>query len=84
MGLCNFKNIRMVIAEPVEDIRFGLRSALTVAGFEQIEDRRSTMPIFKALVVVALLGGLAISINLTADKPTSETPMMLNTPVATL
>ena len=34
----NFKNIRLVIAEPVEDIRFGLRDALSVAGFEQIED----------------------------------------------
>ncbi len=42
------------------------------------------MPTFKALVVAALLGGLAITINPTADKPTSETPMMVNTPVATL
>lgn len=42
------------------------------------------MPIFKALVVVALLGGLAITIILTAGNPTSETPMMVNTPVATM
>ena len=34
----NFKSIRLIIGEPVEDIRFGLRSALTAAGFEQIED----------------------------------------------
>ena len=34
----NFKNIRLVIAEPVDDVRFGLRDALSGAGFEQIDD----------------------------------------------
>ena len=42
------------------------------------------MPNVKALVVAALLSGLAITMNLTAEKPTSDTPMMVNTPVATL
>ncbi|PPR72952.1 MAG: hypothetical protein CFH03_01105 [Alphaproteobacteria bacterium MarineAlpha3_Bin2] len=42
------------------------------------------MPTFKALVLTVLLGGLAITINLPADKPTSEIPKMVNTPVATL
>ena len=34
----NFKNIRLVIGEPRDDVRFGLRAALSAAGFEQIED----------------------------------------------
>lgn len=34
----NFKNIRLVIGEPMDDVRFGLRAALSGAGFEQIED----------------------------------------------
>lgn len=42
------------------------------------------MPTFKAFVVAALLSGLVITMNFTAEIPTSDTLMMVNTPVATL
>ena len=45
------------------------------------------MPAFKALVVVAaLLGGLAVTMNLpvATEKAASEVPMMVHTPAATI
>ncbi len=42
------------------------------------------MNTLKALVVAALLSGLAIAMNLTAENLASETPMMVNTPIASL
>ena len=43
------------------------------------------MATFKAFVAAALLlGGLAVTMNLAAEKPASENPMMVNTPVATI
>lgn len=42
------------------------------------------MRAFKALVVVALFSGLAITMTPKAETPAAETPMMVNTPVATL
>ncbi len=42
------------------------------------------MNTFKALVVAALLSGLAMAMNPMAENPASESPMMVNTPVASL
>lgn len=42
------------------------------------------MRIFKALVVVALLSGLAITLNPGSGTPAAETPMTVRTPAATL
>ena len=42
------------------------------------------MNTLKALVVAALLSGLVVAMNLTAENLPSETPVMVNTPVATL
>ena len=42
------------------------------------------MNTFKTLVVAALLSGLVVAMNITAENLNSETPMMVNTPVATL
>ncbi|MBI2585010.1 MAG: response regulator [Rhodospirillales bacterium] len=38
MERCNFKNVNLVIAEPNEAIRFGLRGALMRVGFEHVAD----------------------------------------------
>lgn len=38
MERCNFKNINLVIAEPNEAVRFGLRGALMRVGFEHVAD----------------------------------------------
>lgn len=46
----NFKNIRLVVAEPVEDIRFGLRDALSKAGFEQIKDTSRVSVVRESIV----------------------------------
>ncbi len=43
------------------------------------------MPTFQALAVVAvLIGGLALGMNLSAGETASETPMLVNTPAATI
>ncbi len=42
------------------------------------------MPAFKAFVVAALIGGLAVTMNFPAEDLTSEAPMTVNTPVATI
>ncbi len=42
------------------------------------------MNTLKAFVVAALLSGLVVGMNLTAENLVSETPMMVSTPVATL
>jgi DNA-binding response OmpR family regulator len=38
MERCNFRNVRLVIAEPNESVRFGLRGALMRVGFEHVVD----------------------------------------------
>lgn len=38
MERCNFKNVRLLIGEPNEGVRFGLRGALMRVGFEHVTD----------------------------------------------
>jgi DNA-binding response OmpR family regulator len=38
MERCNYKNVRLLIADPNEAIRFGLRGALMRVGFEHVTD----------------------------------------------